>query len=110
MSIIRFLIRSAAFFFGGMISFFLVLVALAALLCLLFVGLTCAMFTVWAAIHYAIYLSGHDTQAGHRALQAILMAAGCFGFIVLTFSTITDFYRRVTRPRPGTDVSLELGS
>jgi hypothetical protein len=34
-----------------------------------------------------IYLTMHDRQAGHNALQAILIAAGCFGFFVLTFST-----------------------
>lgn len=108
MSIIRFVLRSVAVFLAGAVSFFLFLFAIAAVLFLLFVGLTCAVFTLWAAIHYGIYLTMHDHQSGHNALQAILMAAGCFGFIVLTFSTITDFYRRVTRQRPRTEVPLSL--
>jgi phage-related protein len=99
MPVIRFLFRSVLSFVGGCISFFLLLIAFALILCLLFVGLMCAVFTVWAAILGCIWMVRHDHQFGVYATQAALAASICFGFIVLTFSTIFDFYHRITKPQ-----------
>ncbi len=93
MRVVRYLLISAARFAAGVIGFFVLLLAIAAAGCLLAVGLTCAMFTLWAVIHLTIYLTMHDRQAGHHALQAILWAAGCFAVLVVLFSIVGDLFR-----------------
>ena len=105
MRVIGYLVRPFVVFVFGAASFFLLLLAIACIGLLLSVGLTCALFTAWALVHLAVYLTLHDRSAGHAAVQAILIAAACFGFIVLTFRTTADlfgFARRQCRDHCGT--------
>lgn len=92
MKVIGFLIRPFVVFVFGAASFFMLLIAIAGIGCLLSVGLACALFTAWSLVHLAAYLMLHDRAAGHAAMQAILMAAACFGFIVLTFRSAADLF------------------
>jgi hypothetical protein len=95
----RFILRSVVVFLAGAVSFFVLLVAIAAVLCLLAVGAVCALYTVWAVFWLMVCLAQHDRSAGQHALHSILIAAGCFGFIVLTSSTVTDLFLWSRRSR-----------
>ena len=97
MKVIGFVIRPFVVFAFGAASFLMLLFAIACIGLLLLVGLTCALFTAWAFVHLAVYLMLHDRAAGHAAMQAILIAAACFGFIVLTFRSTADLWILATR-------------
>src|SRR4051812_20144131 len=92
MNILRYIRHAIAVFLAGAGSFLLILTAIAAFLCLLSVGLACAVFTLGAATHLFLYLMLHDQMAGHIAVRSILIAAGCFGAIVLFFSSVMDLF------------------
>jgi hypothetical protein len=96
---IRYLIRAVAMFAVGVVSFFALLIAIAGIICLLAIGFACALFTLWAAVHLFFYLTLHDRAEGGNALQAILIAAGCFAAIVLASSTVTDLFVWARRPK-----------
>jgi hypothetical protein len=99
MSIIRYLVRAVVMFGVGVASFFALLIAIAGIICLLAVGATCALFTMWAVVHLFFYLVLHDHAEGRNALQAILVAAGCFATIALTAGVVTDLLVWARQPR-----------
>ncbi len=99
MMAIRYLARAVVMFAAGVASFFALLVAVGLILCLMTVGAVCAVFTLWAALHLFFYLALHDRVEGRNAMQAILIAAGCFAAISLTSSLVTDFWLWARRPR-----------
>lgn len=105
--IIRYLCRVVALFVFGFMSFFGLLIAIAAIMCLLAVGFTCALFTVWAMIHFGFYLAFHDHTEGRNALQAILVAAGCFAGIALTSGIVTDLFMWSRRPKSGLSLTFD---
>ena len=92
MKIVGYVIRPFVVFAFGAASFLMLLFALACIALLLSVGLACALFTAWALVHLAIYLMLHDRAAGHASVQALTIAAACFGFLVLTFRSTADLF------------------
>ena len=100
MKVTGYLIRPFVVFMFGAASFFMLLLAIAGIGCLLSLALACALFTAWSVIHLGFYLTLHDRAAGHAALQAIMIAAACFGFIVLTFRSVADLFAFARQSKP----------
>ncbi len=98
-SILGYIVQSIAMFVFGVAGFFVLLFAIACVLVLLGIAAVCGLCLMWAGVHFIIYLSGQDNQAGHRALQALMASAGCFGVVVLSWSFVFDLFRLARRGR-----------